>query len=441
MREKIPISRLIDSLREVKLYDSHTMRKLDVLTTAKDGPPEISQKERNAIQNLFSPLTKKISRDGLIQFKVLAPQEKIKRGEKIDCVVTGFLGFGNMGPVYAVRVDNQPYALKIYSAEEVKDITEFHGRFGLAGVLQELESQDAGASLTGLGKKILARKAKGTYGSCKRVVKIHNVGSDSDYMYVLMDMLAVDPINRVDLAAMGGDVLDLISWAVDCAVGLCTLHIEERRLHLNIRPEAFIKREVKGTKRLPVYSFFHFPKKFHRSPDGPSAKTDFILVDHFDTSIEVADKARKGLGTVGSWLYLPPEQILELLRLLRADYDRYVEQKAEWEHFKTILLRRSQMDDIWALGLTYYQLFSGGKLPVQQAKTLAGMVNSVLLTEFDFSPVPHPFRELTSALLTKDPKERFKLILKGCPEKIRDRRVLAEAILFKLEQIGFHKDY
>jgi len=99
------------------------------------------------------------------------------------------------------------------------------------------------------------------------------------------------------------------------------------------------------------------------------------------------------------------------------------------------------MDDIWALGLTYYQLFSGGKLPVQQARTQAGMVNSVLLTEFDFSPVPHPFRELTSALLTKDPKELLKLILKGCPEKMRNRKVLAEAILFKLEQIGLNREY
>jgi len=106
-------------------------------------------------------------------------------------------------------------------------------------------------------------------------------------------------------------------------------------------------------------------------------------VDHFDTSIEVADKALKGLGTVGSWLYLPPEQILHLLRLLREDYDRYVEEKVQVRRFKTILLRRSQMDDIWALGLTYYQLFSGGKLPIQQARTLAGMVNSVLLTKFD----------------------------------------------------------
>ncbi len=441
MREKIPISRLIESLREINLYDSHTMRKLDVLTAAREGPPEISQKERIAIQELFSPLTEKVSTDGLIQFNALAPQEKIKRGEKINCEVTRFLGFGNMGPVYSVRVDNQPYALKIYSADEVKDMTEFHGRFGLAGVLQEVESQGAEASLSHLGKKILARKAKETYGSCKRVVKIHNVGSDSKYMYVLMDMLAVDPINRVDLTAVGGDVLDLISWAVDCAVGLCALHVEERRLHLNIRPEAFIKREVKGAKRLPVYTFFHFPKKFNRSPDGPSSKTDFILVDHFDTSIEVGDKARKGIGTVGSWLYLPPEQILELLRLLRADYDRYIGQKAERAHFKTILLKRSQMDDIWALGLTYYQLFSGGKLPVHQAKTLAGMVNSVLLTEFDFSPVPHPFRELTRALLTKDPKERFKLILKGCPDKIQDRRVLAEAILFKLEEIGVNKEH
>ena len=228
-----------------------------------------------------------------------------------------------MGPVYAVRVNNQPYALKIYSADQVKDITEFHGRFGLAGALEVLEGQDAGASLADLGKKILRKKPMGTYGNCNKLVKIHNVGIDNDYMYVLMDMLAVDPINKVDLGLLGGDDLDLMSWAVDCAVGLCTFHVEERRLHLNIRPEAFIKREVKGVKRRPIYTFFHFPKKFHRSPNGPSAKSDFILVDHFDTSIEVADKALKGLGTVGSWLYLPPEQILQLLRLLREDYDPY----------------------------------------------------------------------------------------------------------------------
>jgi len=412
------------------------MRKLDVLTAAREGPPEISQKERTATQRLFSRLTEQISRDGLIQFKALAPHEKIKRGEKITCELTQFLGFGNMGPVYAVRVNNQPYALKIYSADQVKDITEFHGRFGLAGALEGLEGQDVGASLADLGKKILRKKPMGIYGNCNKLVKIHNVGIDNDYMYVLMDMLAVDPINRVDLGLLGGDALDIISWAVDCAVGLCALHVEERRLHLNIRPEAFIKREVKGAKRRPIYTFFHFPKKFHRSPDGPSAKSDFILVDHFDTSIDVADKARKGIGTVGSWLYLPPEQILQLLRLLREDYDRYVEEKAEAPHFKTILLRRSQMDDIWALGLTYYQLFSGGKMPIQQARTLAGMVNSVLLTEFDFSFVPDPFRELTRALLAKDPKERFRSTLKGCPEKIRDRKVLAEAVLFKLEQIG-----
>ncbi len=441
MREKMPISRLIDGLREAKVYDPHTMRKLDILTAAIEGSPEISQKERTVTQGLFSRLIEKINKDNLIQFQALAPQEQIKRGEKVTCAVAQFLGFGNMGPVYAVRVNNHPYALKIYSAAEVKDITAFHGRFGLAGVLQDLESQEATDSLSDLGKKVLARKAKGTYGSCRRVVKIHNVGNETDYMYVLMDMLAVDPINRVDLGALGGDALDLISWAVDCAVGLCTLHVEERRLHLNIRPEAFIKQEVKGDKRLPIYTFFHFPTKFRRRPDGPSARTDFILVDHFDTSIEVADKAPKGLGTVGSWLYLPPEQILQLLKSLRADYEKYVEQKAEVSELKTISLRRSQMDDIWALGLTYYQLFSGGKLPIKQATNLAEMVNSVLLTKFDFSPVPPPFRELTRALLAKDPKERFQLTFQGCPDKMRDRGVLGEAILYRLEQIGIEHGY
>jgi len=146
VREKIPISKLINCLREVRVYDSHTMRKLDILTAATEGPPEISQKERTATQGLFSPLTEQISRDGLIQFKALAPHEKIRPGEKITCALTQFLGFGNMGPVYAVRVNNQPYALKIYSADHVKDLTEFHGRFGLAGALDGLEGQDAGTS-------------------------------------------------------------------------------------------------------------------------------------------------------------------------------------------------------------------------------------------------------------------------------------------------------
>jgi serine/threonine protein kinase len=436
VREKIPISRLIDGLREARIYDSHTMRKLDVLTAAMEGPSEISKKERTVTEDLFSRLIEKVGKNGFIEFEALAPQDSIKRGERVRCSVAQFLGFGNMGPVYEVRVNNQPYALKIYSAAEVKDMTNVHGRFGLAGVLQELESQEGGAFLSDLGKTVLARKAKGTYGSCKRVVKIHNVGSDAPYMFVLMDMLAVDPINRVDLGALGGDALDLVSWAVDCAVGLCTLHVEERRLHLNIRPEAFIKQEIKGDKRLPIYTFFHFPTKFSRRPDGPSAGTSFILVDHFDTSVPVTDKTPKGLGAVGSWLYLPPEQILQLLRSLREDYDRYVEQKAEADQVKTIRLKRSQMDDIWALGLTFYQLFSGGKLPIKQATTLADMVNSVLLTKFDFSSVPHPFRELTEALLAKNPKDRFQLTLKGCPEKLCDRGVLGEAILYKLEQIG-----
>jgi hypothetical protein len=39
-------------------------------------------------------------------------------------------------------------------------------------------------------------------------------------------------------------------------------------------------------------------------------------------------------------------------------------------------------------------------------------------------------------LLAKDPKKRYQLTFKGLPEKLRNRSVLGEAILYKLEQIG-----
>ncbi len=64
------------------------------------------------------------------------------------------------------------------------------------------------------------------------------------------------------------------------------------------------------------------------------------------------------------------------------------------------------------------------------------MVNSILLKKFDFSSIDPVFRGLISSMLEKDPKKRFLRLMEGCPDKVRSRRVAAEATLFKLEQIG-----
>lgn len=433
--EKIPVSRLIGELREVGLYDAHTQRRLDILASSSQDHAEISQKERTLTEHVFSDLIEIIRQEGSVRFVTLAGGDTAPQ-TRVTCNIQEFLGFGNMGPVYSVMVNNKHYALKIYSAREVQQIVNIHGNFGLAGILAHSESAGQPALLSDLGQKVLARKPKGIYARSRRIVKIHNVGVQGNYLYLLMDMLDVDPINKIDPAQLGGSLADLVSWAVDCVVALCQLHVEERRLHLNIRPEAFISLKVKGENRQPKYTFFNYPKQFYRPPDGPAANIEYILVDHLDNSIEVSDKGPKGIGTVGGWLYLPPEAILVLLKALREDYRTFVERRAPFDKPRTIKLKRTQLDDIWALGLTLYQFLSRGKSPFGDPKSLADMVNSILLTKFDFSVIEPEFQELLSAMLEKEPKKRFARVLEGCPERIVSRKALSEALLYKLEQIA-----
>lgn len=435
MAEKIPVSRLIGDLREVGVYDEHTQRRLDILASSSQDPAEISQKERTLTAHLFGDLIEIIKQEGGVRFTTLAGGDTAPQ-TRITCTVKEFLGFGNMGPVYSVVANNRPYALKIYSAKEIQQIVKIHGNFGLAGILAHSEATGKPALLSDLGKKVLARKPKGVYARSRRIVKIHNVGVQGNYFYLLMDMLDVDPINKIDPAQLGGSLADLVSWAVDCVVSLCHLHVEERRLHLNIRPEAFISLKLKGESRQPKYTFFHYPRQFYRPPDGPSASIEYILVDHLDNSVEISDKGPKGIGTVGGWLYLPPEAILVLLKTLRQDYLNFVEKRTPVDQVRTIKLNRTQLDDIWALGLTLYQFLSRGKSPFGEPRSLAEMVNSILLTKFDFSVIDPEFRQLLSSMLEKEPKRRFLSVLEGCPDKIKSRKALAEALLHKLEQIA-----
>jgi len=436
MGRKIPISKMIEDLKEVGVYDEYTQARLDILAASAETPIEISQKERAVIGRLFSRRVKQIEQEGSIRFLPLAHSEADSSPSEIICKVEELIGFGNMGPVYAVTVDNRPYALKLYSAGKLGEMMETHGKFGLGGILHDLEKMDKRTRLTDLGRAVLDRKAKGMYGRCKRLVKIHNIGQEADCMYVLMDMLAVDPINKVNPADLGGDLVDVISWAVDCAVGLCHLHVEERRLHLNIRPEAFIKQAVKDEKRRPKYTFFHYPREFCRPAGSPCLTTEFITVDHFDNSIDISDSSPKGVGTLGSWLYMPPEVIRGLLRILRADYENYVEKRTPVEAQRTITLKRSQLDDVWALGLTFYQFISGGRSPFGEPKSLGELVKSELILDFDFACIDPLFRDLISSMLEKDRKKRLQLILKDCPEKIKSRESVAEAVLFKLENLA-----
>ncbi len=442
---------MIEALKTTGLYDPYTHRKLHVLASTFMGADEISGKERVVIELLFKKHIEEITAQGKIRFRSLIagakPQvrgytgrdpkkDKKLRPDEVICQVQQFLGFGNMGPVYAVTVDGKPHALKIYSAREIKDVVDIHGKFGLGGILYDLEERDPSERLSSLGQNVLDRKERGVYGRSRRIVKVHDVGIEGDYMYLLMDLLDVDPISKLDPASLGGDLMDLVSWAVDCTVGLCHLHVEERRLHLNIRPEAFIKQTVKDGKRQPKYTYFFYPKTFSRTPGGPSNTTEFIMVDHFDNSVDVADKEPKGLATVGSWLFLPPEQILQLLKELKEDYGNYVERGTPVNAQRTIKLKRSQMDDVWALGLTLYQFLAGGKSPFGEPGNLAHMVNSILLTKFDFSPIEVRFRDLLASMLDKDPKKRFQRLLAGCPERVISRKVLAEAVLYKLEMLA-----
>ena len=436
MTQKIGITQLIEGLRQKGVYDVFTQRKLDPLTSTFQGAAEITKKERVLTQQVFGSLIDQIDKTGEIRFFDLTDAAKGPSAARVLCEAQQFLGFGNTGPVYSVTFEKKPYALKIYSAAQLHELVQAHGKFGLAGVLYDLEQEEHAATLTDLGKQVLRRKPSGVYARARRLVQIHKVGQSGDYLFLLMELLAVDPIGKVDPADMGGDLVDLVSWAVDCAVGLCHLHVEERRLHLNLRPEAFIKKQSQPSSRLPKYTFFHYPKTYYRPPSSACLTTEFIMVDHLDNSVDIGDSAPKGLGTVGSWPFMPPEAILYLLQTLRSDYQEFVQLGKPLEGERTLKMKRSQMDDIWALGVTLYQFLSGGKFPFGEPKNLGDMVNSILLTKFDFSPIDKLLRDLLSSMLDKDPKKRFQRLLDGCPEKIQSRRALAEAVLFKLEQIA-----
>jgi len=83
--------------------------------------------------------------------------------------------------------------------------------------------------------------------------------------------------------------------------------------------------------------------------------------------------------------------------------------------------------------LTLYQFLSGGALPFRDPKSLTDMINSILLSKFDFSQIPPEFRPILEAMLAKEPAARFHKVLDGCPEKVKSRKVMAEALLYKLE--------
>jgi serine/threonine protein kinase len=434
--DKKSISKMIEGLREVALYDEFTQSKLEILAANTGEHSRIAEKERDLIEDIFSDYIERIGKDGTIRFDSLASSRPGVAQTARTFEINEFLGFGNMGPVYSVTAGGKPYALKLYSSRHLKEIISNHGKFGLGGILHDLESQEDPPRLSNLGRRVFSKRPKDVYGRCNRMVKIHDVGADPHRMFVLMDLLAVDPINKADPYQLGGQEADIVLWGIDCCVALCNLHVEEKRLHLNIRPEAFIRHAVEEKSRQPKYCFFHYPKKYYRPEGSASLTTEFIMVDHLDNSVDIHDKGPKGIATVGSWPFIPPETILQLLKILRVHYDIYVEKGRAVEETLTIKLTRTQMDDVWALGLTLYQFLTGGKNPFGEPRNLVDMVNSILLKKFDFSPIDPLFRDLISSMLEKDPKKRFLSLLAGCPDKIRSRKVLAEAILFKLEQIG-----
>lgn len=435
MSDKIHITKLVKAMLNIGLYEETTERRLAVLASEIGGFNDIDRKERAVIQEMFFEEVNRISESGEVTFTALASGDKdVPRG-RTRCDVKELLGFGNTGPVYAVEVEGKPLALKLYSARHIKEIVRVHGKFGLGGILVELDKQDRPTVLSDLGQRVLSKKPKGIYARNKRIVKVHTVGVEGGIMYILMDLLDVDPISRINTEAMGADLADLVAWAIDCVVGLCHLHIEERRLHLNIRPEAFIRQTVREA-RIPKYTFFSYPKKIHRPEGGPSEQYEFIMVDHLDNSVEIDDASPKGLMTVGSWLYLSPECVLHLVQTLRDDYKKYVERKERIMSVESIRMKRTQLDDVWALGLTLYPIFTGGKSPFGETKTLGDMVNQVLLSKIDLSDVDPRVSHVLGAMLEKDPKKRYQRVLEGCPEKVVSKGVLAEALLYKFEDVS-----
>jgi serine/threonine protein kinase len=434
MAEKIHVERLIHDLSAAGVYDPVSAEKLAVLVRTTVESNEISRRERVLTEKVFRERMLQIKREGKICFRRFARAKAAN--DLVNCQANKFLGYGNMGPVFAVSIDQQQFALKIYSSFELQDMMRIHGNFGLAGMLKDLANEDSPTFLSNFGQKILAKKPSGVYARCRKIVKIHSVGEDGNYIYLLMDLLGVDTLNRMASDLEARDLLDLCLWAVDCAVGLCQLHVEERRLHLNIRPEAFVRRNVTEGDRLPKFTFFHFPRKYSHDKEALSRKTEFVLVDHFDNSVNASDHDPKGLGTVGSWLFVPPETLMQLLRNLRDDHTRFIIQREALEEERTVKLKRSQMDDIWSFGLTLYQFLSGGRLPFKAPTTVTELINSVLLSKFDFSPIPQQFRNLLEAMLDKEPAQRFQRVLEGSPDDIRSRRVMAEAVLYKLEVVA-----
>ncbi len=433
MDGKVHAEQLIVDLIAAEVYDSKTIERLELLISTPENVAEIHRKERAAVEKLFVELMAKIDKESKVVFPSLLKAMEGPSKATVTCGIQKFLGYGNMGPVFAVNVENKPFALKIYSVDQLQEIAAVHGRFGLGGMLLELSQEDGRPFLSKVGERILAKKPSGMYARCKKLVKIHNLGVSGKYIFLLMDLLEVDPLSKVRPDDTGADVSDLLHWAIDCAVGLCQLHVEERRLHLNIRPEAFIRHEVKPKDRLPKFSFFHYPAKFAKRDEGPSNTTEFVLVDHFDTSVAATDRAAKGLGTIGSWLFIPPEVFMQFLKSLKEDHRRYVIERVRPETPLTISLNRSQMCDIWALGLTLHQFLSGGRLPFKQPKSATEIIHAILLSRFDFNGIHPEFRSLLEAMLAKEPKTRFQKLFDGCPETIRAKKVISEAVLYRLE--------
>ncbi len=432
MPEKISVSRLIEDLEAKGVYDFLTQRKLETLNKDAVTASSIWEKERFQTQRVFSEYLEKLETDGFLTFKPLVKWELNNAKGMALCEIDRFLGYGNEGPVYSVNIKGKPFALKLYSAAELNYLAKAHGRYGLGGFLLDVQSIDV-MDLSKLGAEILSKKEKGIYARSKKIVQLHNVGVVDNLVCLVMDLLDVDPISKLKPLEMGAAPEDTIAWAIDCAIGLCQLHLEEQRLHLNIRPEAFIRRSRQKEKRLPKYTFFHYPKAYKRSEGSMAQEIEFIMVDHMDNSVETSDKNAKGMATFGAWTHLAPETLMTTLKSLREDYETYIQKGESVQSPLTIKAHRTQMEDIWALGLTLYQFLADGKYPFGDLTNLSEMVNSILLKPIDFSLVPDHMAEIIKILLEKDPKKRYQALMKGLPSEISQRKSAAQALLYRLE--------